>query len=70
MQDRSNLIAEFIVAHWDHDRDALLCAIISRFPDLSGAELQQAIDAAGERRAGEQLAQRPHPAAIHQGTSP
>ncbi len=43
MNDRSLLIAALIREYRSADRDALLCAIISRWPDVSGAEIQRAI---------------------------
>jgi len=49
MSDRIALISDLIRQHRRADRDALLCAIISRWPDVTGAELQDAIDLSRHR---------------------
>ena len=43
--DRAEAVAA-LIREWppEADPDALLCAIISKWPDLSDAELQQGID--------------------------
>ncbi len=46
MNDRSPLIAALIREYRKADRDALLCAIISRWPDVTGAEIQRGINLA------------------------
>jgi hypothetical protein len=50
--DRAEAIAA-LIREWppEADPDALLCTIISKWPDLSDAELQQGIDLAAEQRA-------------------
>jgi hypothetical protein len=55
MPDHSTLIAEFLAEHWEEDRDALACDLISQWPHLTGAEIEQAIEVAGQRRERERL---------------
>lgn len=55
MPDHSTLIAEFLAEHWEEDRDALACYLISQWPHLTGAEIEQAIEVAGQRRERERL---------------
>ena len=49
--DRAEAVAA-LIREWppEADPDALLCGIISQWPDLSGAELQQGIDLAAVQR--------------------
>jgi len=50
-QTRAEQIAELIRDYTlEADRDALVCAIISRFPDVTGAEIQEGIDLATLRK--------------------
>ena len=59
MPDHSTLIAEFLAEHWEEDRDALACDLISQWPHLTGAEIEQAIEVAGQRRERERLSWAP-----------
>ncbi len=47
--DRSTLVAELLTEIEFTDDDARLCAVISRWPDLSGDEFRRGLELAFER---------------------
>jgi hypothetical protein len=51
-QDRALAIADFICEFVTADRDALVCSIVSRWPDATGDEIERAIELAPEQIEG------------------
>jgi hypothetical protein len=51
-QDRASAIADFIRETPNADRDALVCSIVSRWPDVTGDEIERAIELATVMKAG------------------
>jgi hypothetical protein len=45
-QDRASAIADFLREIRNADRDALVCSIVSRWPDATGDEIERAIELA------------------------
>jgi hypothetical protein len=66
MADRAETIAAFIRIGRGADRLSLACGILSRWPDVTGAELQRAIDLATSRSEGGRLARALEPLSRHQ----
>ena len=50
-QDRATAIADFICEFPTADRDALVCSIVSRWPDATGGEIERAIELATVQQA-------------------
>jgi hypothetical protein len=50
-QDRAVAIADFLREIRNADRDALVCSIVSRWPDATGDEIERAIELATVRQA-------------------
>ena len=49
-QDRASAMASFIRELPDADRDALICSIVSRWPDATGTEIESALELAAVRQ--------------------
>jgi hypothetical protein len=45
-QDRASAIADFLREIRNADRDALVCSIVSRWPDATSDEIERAIELA------------------------
>jgi hypothetical protein len=44
VQDRASALADVIRELPDADRDALICSIVSRWPDATGDEIERALE--------------------------
>ena len=50
-QDRASAIADLLHEIRNADRDALVCSIVSRWPDVTSDEVERAIELATVRQA-------------------
>jgi hypothetical protein len=50
-QDRASAIADLLHEICNADRDALVCSIVSRWPDATSDEIERAIELATVRQA-------------------
>ena len=61
MPDRASLVADLLTETEFTDDDARLCAVIDRWPDLSGDEFRRGLELALERLEGGGVESRPRP---------